>query len=135
MNLTIRYATEDDAALIADISRQTFYNTFASSNSKVNMDIFMNIQFTKGRLMLEVGMPENIFLLAYMDEEVAGYVKLRDTKYPKTLGSTNAIEIARLYAMPDLIGKGVGKLLMEKSLEIAKEKNKDTGSLPCNSLC
>ena len=126
MNLTIRYATEDDAALIADISRQTFYDTFASFNSKVNMDIFMNIQFTKGRLMLEVGMPENIFLLAYMGEEVAGYVKLRDTRNPKTLGSTNAIEIARLYAMPDLIGKGVGKLLMEKSLEIAKEKNKDT---------
>jgi len=126
MNLTIRYATEDDAALIADISRQTFYDTFASFNSKVNMDIFMNIQFTKGRLMLEVGMPENIFLLAYMGEEVAGYVKLRDTRYPNTLGSTNAIEIARLYAMPDLIGKGVGKLLMEKSLEIAKEKNKDT---------
>ena len=63
MNLTIRYATEDDAALIADISRQTFYDTFASYNSKVNMDIFMNIQFTKGRLMLEVGMPENTFIL------------------------------------------------------------------------
>ena len=126
MNLTIRYATEDDAALIADISRQTFYETFASSNSKVNMDIFMNIQFTKGRLMLEVGMPENFFLLAYTGEEVAGYAKLRDTRHPKTLGSSNAIEIARLYAMPHQIGKGVGKLLMGKSLEIAKEKNKDT---------
>ncbi len=126
MNLTTRYATEDDAALIADISRQTFYETFASFNSKVNMDIFMNIQFTKGRLMLEVGMPENIFLLAYMGEEIAGYVKLRDTRHPKALGSSNAIEIARLYAMHALIGKGVGKLLMEKSLEIAKEKNKDT---------
>src|SRR5215203_5606249 len=125
MNLTIRYATEDDAALIADISRQTFYETFAPSNSKADMDIFMNIQFTKGRLMLEVGMPGNFFLLAYRGEEVAGYAKLRDTRHPKTLGSTNAIEIARLYAMAHQIGKGVGKSLMEKSLEIAKEKNKD----------
>ena len=124
--MTIRYATGDDAALIADISRQTFYETFAPFNSKVNMDIFMNIQFTKGRLMLEVGLPENIFLLAYMGEEVAGYAKLRDTRHPKTLGSTRAIEIARLYALPALIGQGVGKLLMEKSLEIADEKNKDT---------
>ena len=126
MNLTIRYATEDDAALIADISRQTFYATFAPFNSKVNMEIFMNIQFTKGRLMLEVGQPENTFLLAYMGEDVAGYAKLRDTRHPKNLGSSKAIEIARLYAMPDLIGKGVGKLLMEKSLEIADQKNKDT---------
>ena len=126
MNLTIRYVTEDDAALIADISRQTFYETFAPHNSKVNMDIFMNIQFTKGRLMLEVGLPENTFLLAYMGEEVAGYAKLRDSRHPKSLGSVNAIEIARLYAMPAVIGKGVGKLLMKTSLEIAHQKNKDT---------
>jgi len=126
MNLTIRSATEDDAALIAEISRQTFYETFAPHNSKENMDIFMNIQFTKGRLMLEVGSPENTFLLAYMGDELAGYAKLRDTRHPKTLGSANAIEIARLYAMPRLIGKGVGKILMEKSLQIAGQKNKDT---------
>lgn len=126
MSLSIRYAAEDDAAVIADISRQTFYETFSSFNSKVNMNIFMNVQFTKGRLMLEVGMPENVFLLAYRDNEIAGYAKLRDSRHPKTLESTSALEIARLYALPPLIGKGIGKLLMEKSLEIAKEKNKDT---------
>ena len=126
MKLTIKYATEDDAALIADISRQTFYETFSPLNSKVDMDIFMNVQFTKGRLMLEVGRMENIFLLAYAGEKIAGYAKLRDTRHPKKLGSENALEIARLYAMPDMIGKGVGKLLMEKCLEIAVEKKKDT---------
>src|SRR5215203_4513905 len=98
MNLLIRYATENDAVLIADISRQTFYETFALVNTKADMDLFMNVQFTKGRLILEVGQPENIFLLAYLDKEIAGYVKLRDTRLPKGLDSKNAIEIARLYA-------------------------------------
>ena len=63
MNLTIRYATEKDAALIADISRQTFYETFAPVNTKADMDIFMNVQFTKGRLMLEVG--QALFFIFY----------------------------------------------------------------------
>jgi ribosomal protein S18 acetylase RimI-like enzyme len=125
MELAIRYATENDAALIADISRQTFYETFAPLNVKKNMDIFMNVQFTKGRLMLEVGHPENIFLLAYNNNEVAGYVKLRDSRLPKGLNSKNALEIARLYAMPDMIGKGVGKALMQKSIELALKKKKD----------
>ena len=125
MNLTIKYATRDDAVLIANISRQTFYETFSSFNSKVDMDIFMNVQFTKGRLMLEVGQPENIFLLAYSDGVVAGYAKLRDSRHPKKLGSSNALEIARLYAMPAMIGKGVGKLLMEESIKIATVKGKD----------
>lgn len=125
MELSIRYANKDDAALIADISRQTFYETFSPFNSKVDMDIFMNVQFTKGRLMLEVEKPENIFLLAYNGDDVAGYVKLRDTRHPKQLGSSNALEIARLYAMSSMIGKGVGKLLMQESLKISAEKKKD----------
>lgn len=126
MKLTIRHAAEKDALLIADISRQSFYETFAPQNAKTDMDIFMNVQFTRGRLMLEVGQPENIFLLAYNENEVAGYAKLRDKRLPKQIGSSNALEIARLYAMPHMIGKGVGKLLMEKSLEIALERKKDT---------
>lgn len=126
MSLSVRFATIHDAALIADISRKTFYETFAPFNSKTDMDIFMDVQFTKGRLMLEVGNKENIFLLAYSDEEVAGYAKLRDTKHPVNLGSNNALEIARVYALSQFIGKSVGKALMEKSIEIALEKGKDT---------
>lgn len=126
MNLSIRHATIADAELVADISRQTFYDTFASVNSKEDMDIFLNLQFTKGRLMLEVGAPDNIFLLAYSNQEIAGYVKLRDTRHPTTLNSKNAFEIARLYALTPFIGKGVGDFLMQQSLKLAKKERKDT---------
>lgn len=126
MNLSIRYATIEDAELIADISRQTFYETFAPHNTKEDMDLFLGVQFTKGRLMMEVGAPDNTFLLSYLENEVAGYAKLRDTRHPKSLGSAHAMEIARLYAMPNMIGKGVGKLLMQKSLGHAKQQGKET---------
>src|SRR3982751_591784 len=80
MTLSIRYAGSQDAMLIADISHQTFYETFAVHNRKEDMDKFLNEQFTRGKLMMEVGAPENIFLLAQFNEEVAGYVKLREGK-------------------------------------------------------
>jgi ribosomal protein S18 acetylase RimI-like enzyme len=35
------------------------------------------------------------------------------------------MEVARLYAMKHLIGKGAGKVLMQSGIEIAKEKNKE----------
>ena len=44
--LNIRFATKEDASLIADLSRKTFYDTFAHQNTKENMDKFMNEQFT-----------------------------------------------------------------------------------------
>jgi len=125
MNLTIREATKDDALLIADLSRQTFYDTFAADNTKEDMELFLNKQFTKGRLILEVGAPENTFLLAYYNTEAAGYVKLREGRQPKSLGTKNALEIARLYAVSSMIGRGVGKELMKASIEIAKERGKE----------
>ncbi len=125
MNLTVRYATNRDAGLIADISRQTFYETFAVDNRKEDMDKFLSEQFTKGKLMMEVGSPENIFLLAHNGDEVAGYAKLRDAKQPEKLNNLKAIEIARIYAMTNMIRKGVGNLLMQTSISIAKEKGKE----------
>lgn len=125
MALIIRKAIIEDAPLIADISHQTFYETFAAYNRKEDMDKFLNQQFTRGKLMMEVGARENIFLLAYDASAVAGYVKLRDERVPPTMGKVSAMEIARIYAMADHIGKGVGSYLMQSGIDIAKQKNKE----------
>jgi ribosomal protein S18 acetylase RimI-like enzyme len=125
MNLSICYATTADAALIADMSRQTFFDTFAPDNTKEDMDKFLSEQFTRGTLMMEVGLREHTFLLAYADEEAAGYAKLRDGKKPLEIKGA-AIEIARLYATKDFIGKGIGKLLMQACIDEAKKKEKET---------
>jgi len=126
MSFLIRQATKEDAELIADLSRTTFYETFAASNTKENMDKFLSEQFTRGKLIREVEQPGLQFFIAYYDDEVAGYLKLRDGQQPHTLGFVKALEIARLYAMKTMIGKGVGALLMQKSIDIAKEKNKQS---------
>jgi ribosomal protein S18 acetylase RimI-like enzyme len=125
MALVIREATIEDARLIANISHQTFYETFAEHNSKEDMDKFLNQQFTKGKLIMEVGARGNIFLLAYDDTNVAGYVKLRDERVPPSMGNVNALEVARLYAMPQQIGKGVGSLLMQSGIDIARQRDKE----------
>jgi diamine N-acetyltransferase len=125
MTLVIREATIAEARLIADISHQTFYETFAAHNSRENMDKFLNQQFTKGKLIMEVGARENIFLLAYDNDKIAGYVKIRDERVPLSMGNVSALEVARLYAMNNQIGKGVGSLLMQSCIHIAKQRNKE----------
>jgi len=122
--IIIRTATKEDAELIADISQQTFIDSFKNQNKQENIDKFIKEQFTKARLIEEVGAPNNIFLLAYKDNKIAGYVRLRENNNPPELQGTESIEIARLYAITEMIGKGIGKALMEESIKIAKAKNK-----------
>jgi ribosomal protein S18 acetylase RimI-like enzyme len=122
--ITIRRATAADAGMIADLSRQTFYDSFAADNTPEDMDKFMNEQFTREKLMAEVTDPDSIFLLALAEEIVAGYAHLREASNPPELGNKPAIEIARIYAVASTIGKGVGSTLMQECLSVAKDKKK-----------
>ncbi|HYM95001.1 MAG TPA: GNAT family N-acetyltransferase [Chitinophagaceae bacterium] len=125
MSVIIRLATKQDAELIAGISRETFYETFAAQNKKEDIDIFMNKVFTRKELIKEVGLKGNIFLLAYSEDEVAGYVRMRESNAPPALGNAVPMEIARIYTTKKFIGKGVGHALMEKSIVISKEMKKE----------
>jgi len=124
MDSNIRIATESDAVMIADISRKTFEETFAAQNSKEDMDKFLKEQFTRGKLILEVGAPANTFLLCYHGEEIAGYAKIRENNNPPGLRNLPALEIARFYALAEWIGKGIGRHLMQASIDIAMKRFK-----------
>jgi ribosomal protein S18 acetylase RimI-like enzyme len=121
-DIRIVEASKAEAALIADLSRQTFYDSFAADNTKENMDKFMNEQFTRERLVEEVGAAGNIFLLAFDGDEVVGYARIRETPNP-VADNSKAIEIARIYAVQKSIGKGVGRALMQRCIETGREKN------------
>ena len=125
MQILIRLANAKDAEVIADLSRQTFYETFASQNTPADMEKFMNEQFKKDALIGEVMSNENIFILSTINEEVVGYAKLREGRTRPELNNRPAMEIARIYAVKKVIGKGVGKALMEKCIGISAERQKE----------
>ncbi len=120
----VKRANKTDAELIATLSRQTFIETFAEHNSAENMDKFLSTSFSHENLVKEVEEPENIFLIAYEDDEPVGYAKLREGKNSAELNVPDTIEIARIYAVKSSIGKGIGKLLMQECIDIAISNKK-----------
>ncbi len=121
----IRKANFSDAELIADLSRETFYDTFAEFNTQEDMDKFLTEQFSKEYLMEQVADQGNIFLLAYADEQPAGYVFMKESSH-EALATKNVIEISRLYARTSFIGKGIGKALMNAAIDKAQQLQKDS---------
>jgi ribosomal protein S18 acetylase RimI-like enzyme len=123
--VSIRFANAADAELIADISRKTFYETFAYVNTKENMDKFMNEQFTREKLMEEVNEPGNTFLLAFDADVPVGYVRMREGMKRPEFDGKDSIEIARIYSVNTYIGTGVGQQMMRQCIFVAKEMKKE----------
>lgn len=122
---TVRSATPADAELIADISRETFYETFASQNSIEDMNKFMNEQFTREKLMAEVFEKTNLFFLAYENDTPVGYAKMQNGEIYAEFGCKPSIEIARIYTKAASIGKGVGSALMQQCITTAFKMEKE----------
>jgi GNAT superfamily N-acetyltransferase len=123
--IRIRVAQPEDAALVADISRRTFYDTFARYNTEENMRMYLDEQFPSERQMAEVGAPGRVFLLAFYGDEPAGYASLRLGEPPHGLVDEHAIEIVQLYSEQKMIGKGVGAALMQACLDVARQQGCD----------
>jgi ribosomal protein S18 acetylase RimI-like enzyme len=117
--IKIRQANETDAALIAFLSRETFYDTFAEHNTPEDMALFMEQQFSTPELMKEVVDSSDLFFLAFYEEEPAGYIKLKPGRHIDLIDTDKAIEISRLYARKSMIGKGVGKAMMLYAIQYA----------------
>jgi ribosomal protein S18 acetylase RimI-like enzyme len=124
-SLVIRRANKEDAGLIANFSWQTFFDTYATYNTREDMENFMNKNFTKDIISNELEEKKITYLLAYLKREIVGYVKLCESVNPKGLDEENTMEISRFYASKNKIGSGVGKELMQRCIEEAKNKNKD----------
>jgi ribosomal protein S18 acetylase RimI-like enzyme len=125
MSIVIRTATVADAALIADLSRETFLDAFAALNNKDDVDKYMSEQFSVPQLMQQVGVEGHIFLLAVSGTETVGYIFLKDGSGHDAPDS-NAIEISRLYVRNAYIGTGIGKILMDAAISTAKRLGRHT---------
>src|SRR4051812_20394638 len=121
----IRKATPADAALIADLSRSTFVDTFAKFNTPENMDKFLREHFSHDQLVAEVFLPANHFFLAADETGTVGYARVRENNNPPGLEGRETIEIARIYAVSTSIGKGVGNALMQACIDLGRSLKKE----------
>ncbi len=120
--IRIRIADIADAAAIVNISRETFYNAYAAFNTAKNMNKFMNEFFSLEKIKQELQEENTIYLLAYSNNNIAGYVKLKDKALPEiNLSNDNTVEIARIYTSTNNINKGIGSIMMNECIDYAKK--------------
>ncbi|MFV0387812.1 MAG: GNAT family N-acetyltransferase [Pyrinomonadaceae bacterium] len=117
----IRFATENDAELVAPFAREIFDATFSGhpKNSPADMKVYMDKAFAVETIREELADCNAIWFLYEQNDEVAGYVKLRLGTEEECIVAENPIELCRLYAGTAFQGTGIGRALLLRAFEEA----------------
>ena len=121
--MEIRKVTLNDIEQLQQIGRQTFSETFSSSNTEENMTTYLEEGFSNENLIEELNNESSEFYFALSENELVGYLKINFGQSQTELQDDTALEIERIYVLKEFHGKKVGQVLYEKAIEIAKQKN------------
>src|SRR6476660_9648237 len=98
-NIIIREAGPSDLDLLQQTGRQTFYETFAESNSAEDMTKYLEEKFSTTRLKAEISNTNSAFYLAFNELAPAGYLKLNFGNAQTEPQDKEAMEIERIYVL------------------------------------
>ena len=124
--MNIRYGTIEDAKRLSELGAKTFYDTFAKDNTPENMATHLKKSFSPEIQFAELSDPENIFLIVEHESQPIGYAQLILHSKEETLTGNKPLEIRRIYATQEYLGKGVGKALMQAAIQEAKQRDCDS---------
>lgn len=112
-----------DLDALQKISRETFYETFATVNTEEDMRQYLQESLGTERLTQELTEPSSEFYFAKSENKLLGYLKL-NLKGAQTVNEVeNALEIERIYLFKAFHGSSIGQQMFDFALQRARQIN------------
>jgi ribosomal protein S18 acetylase RimI-like enzyme len=111
MQTSIRNATLNDRALIRSISERTWPSTYGHIISQEQIDFMLDWMYSDASLEEQINKGHQFFIATYKNEDI-GFCSVSK--------ETDGHKLNKLYILPNVQGSGVGTLLLNKAVEIAK---------------
>jgi GNAT superfamily N-acetyltransferase len=121
----IRYAVAADNILLAEMGAETFADSFGADNTPENMSAYLAASFSPEIQARELAEAASRFLVIEHDGVAVGYAQISSGAAPDSVIGQKPMEIVRIYARKQWIGKGIGAQLMQACLREAKEAGCD----------
>lgn len=118
-SIIIKKASVADIPTLQQIGRQTFFETFAGSNTASDMQQYLDENFSEEKIHREITHPDSQFFIAWDNDAPIGYLKINTGKAQTELQDDQSMEIERIYVLSAYHGRKVGQLLYDKALEVA----------------
>lgn len=124
MTINIKRCNIEDLPKLLEISYETFNETFKNQNSPENIKVYLESAFNLKQLEKELSNISSQFFFVYLNDEVAGYLKVNINDAQSEEMSDESLEIERIYIKRKFQKYGLGMYLLNKAIEIAMEFNK-----------
>ena len=120
MAFSIRRAVDTDAEELAELAASTFKETFDWYNTPENMQVYADTHFSRQQIKSEIKDSRAVIFLAFWNQDLVAYAKLKESKMPEPLPERQAREIERIYVRKAFQNKKIGLALMNQCLEEAR---------------
>lgn len=120
--INIRRAAIADVQIISALGITTCYEAYFELDPSQDLAEYCLNFYSPEKIKIELEDENSTYLIAELNKRAIGFVKLREGKKIDCLEGKNAIEVQRIYLLEKVKGRGLGKLLIEKSFEIGREK-------------
>jgi diamine N-acetyltransferase len=121
MTIMLKKCTLEDARTLQEISYDTFNETFKHQNTPENMESYLDKAFNLKQVEKELYTHSSHFFFVYVHHEVAGYLKVNTDEAQTEEMGDESLEIERIYIKNTFQKHGLGKYLLHKAIEMARE--------------
>jgi ribosomal protein S18 acetylase RimI-like enzyme len=120
-DVTVRAASIDDAAPLAEFAARVFGEVFGPGNDEHDMASYLAEAFGPDIQRAEISAPGAIVLIAETrGGGMAGYLHIAASEAPAGVIAAHAVELKRLYVEPKLHSHGAGKALLDEGVSRAR---------------
>lgn len=126
MTMELKVCNQEDVDALRHISRETFTDTFGAQNSLENLAAYLDQAYAPEQLRRELANKNSKFYFLYSDGELAGYMKLNIHDAQTEEMGADALEVERIYIRTRFKRRRLGKQLIEKAMEVARELDRKT---------
>lgn len=123
--LTYKMCGPADLETLTTIARDTFFETFASQNKPENINTYMEKAFSRSSVEKELLNQGSDFYFAMDAGKLIGYLKINHPGSQTDINEPQSLELERIYVSHEYQNRGYGKQLMDKTLAIAKDLNRE----------
>ena len=124
--VTIRPASAEDAAVVADLARRTFYDTFASTNDPTDMALHLQTAYGVDQQTREIADRDITTLLVEIEGQAVAYAQVRAGHVPECVTDPAAVELWRFYVDRQWHGRGIAQQLMARVTTVARQRGAKT---------